>query len=246
MKASLRGVLAAAFILGMCALCVRLGFWQLDRLAQRKARNQAWERATALAPLSFDSATAAAIARDPGAFLNRRITARGRFDSGADVVLRGRANQGDPGVHLVTPLRVEGVAPSLLVNRGWVASPDAATLDTRPFADSSLRVVTGVLQEVPRNTRGGGEPSAHQVAGRTVTAYRRLDLAVLNRTQPHPVLPLYLQVVPGPDSSAQQAPVPVPLPALDNGPHLSYAVQWFSFALIGLVGLGVMMLRGRR
>jgi surfeit locus 1 family protein len=38
----------------------------------------------------------------------------------------------------------------------------------------------------------------------------------------------------------------VPLPPLGNGPHLSYAVQWFSFAAIGLIGLVVVFLRRRR
>src|SRR6266487_35375 len=36
-----------------------------------------------------------------------------------------------------------------------------------------------------------------------------------------------------------------PLPALDNGPHLSYAIQWFSFAVIALVGTAVLIRRGR-
>ena len=35
---------------------------------------------------------------------------------------------------------------------------------------------------------------------------------------------------------------PVPLPDLDEGPHLSYAFQWFIFAAIGAVGY-VMILR---
>jgi cytochrome oxidase assembly protein ShyY1 len=35
-------------------------------------------------------------------------------------------------------------------------------------------------------------------------------------------------------------------PALDDGPHLSYALQWFAFALIGVVGAGVVAVRARR
>jgi surfeit locus 1 family protein len=29
---------------------------------------------------------------------------------------------------------------------------------------------------------------------------------------------------------------PVPLPERSDGPHLSYAIQWFAFALIALAG----------
>jgi len=54
----LRDFLAIAFVLVMCGVCVRLGFWQLDRLAQRRARNHAIEAAGRMPALAWDSATA--------------------------------------------------------------------------------------------------------------------------------------------------------------------------------------------
>ena len=36
-----------------------------------------------------------------------------------------------------------------------------------------------------------------------------------------------------------------PLPPFTNGPHFSYAVQWFSFAAIAIVGYGVVLRRER-
>lgn len=242
MRFTLRGVLAATFVLVMCGVCVRLGFWQLDRLGQRKARNAAIEAAQRMPLLVYDSATAAAIERDPASFVNRRLRAAGTFDASGEVVLRGRANAGSPGVHLVTPIVVPGVARSLLVNRGWAPSPDAATIETGRFAEAGPREVTGILQEIPRNTRNGGEP-AGPVSART---YFRLDVDVLRRAQPRPIVPLYLQQLPAGDSVAPGQPVRVPLPPPGNGPHLSYAFQWFSFATIGVVGLIVVFLRRRK
>jgi surfeit locus 1 family protein len=239
-------VLFAAFVLVMCGVCVRLGFWQLDRLKQRKARNRAEAAALALPLLAYDSATAASISRDPAAYVNRRIRAAGTYQPDGDIVLRGRANDGSPGVHLVTPLLGAGVPQALLVNRGWVPSPDAATVDTHPYVEAGPRTVDGVLMEIPRNTVRAGEPSTQTVHGRPVTTYRRLDLAVVRRIEPRPVLPLYVQQLPGPDTAAARPPVRVPLPPMDNGPHLSYAIQWFSFATIGVIGLLVMFARRRR
>ena len=171
----------------------------------------------------------------------RRLRAAGRFDPSGEIVLRGRASEGAPGVHLVTPLVVPGVRQALLVNRGWAPSPDAATIDTRPYAEPGARTVVGILQQVPRGTRNGGEPARSGSA----TSYRRLDLDVLRRVQSHPILSLYLQQLAGPDS-APGRPVRVPLPPPGNGPHLSYAIQWFSFAAIGVIGLLVVFLRRRR
>jgi surfeit locus 1 family protein len=247
MRVSLRGVLAAAFVLVMCGVCVRLGFWQLDRLQQRKARNHALEVAARMPVLGFDSATVDAIERDPARFVNRRMRATGSYDASGEIVLRGRADDGRPGVHLVTPLVAPGVPRALLVNRGWVPSPDAATVDARPFAEPGTRTVDGILQAIPRGTRNGGEPAVQRTPGGAATpSYRRLDLDVLRRVERRPIASLYLQQLPGADSASRQPPLRVPLPPMDNGPHLSYAFQWFSFAAIGVIGLVVVFLRRRR
>ncbi|HYH79160.1 MAG TPA: SURF1 family protein [Longimicrobium sp.] len=246
MRFTLRGALAAAFILAMCGLCVRLGFWQLDRLQQRKARNHALETAMRMPVLRYDSAVAAAIEREPARFINRRVRATGVYDAAGQVVLRGRANRGDPGVHLVAPLVVDAVPQALLVNRGWVPSADAATVDPAPFAEPGTRTITGILQEIPRGTRAGGEPATTRVNGAPVVTYRRLDLATLQRVQRRPFVRLYLQQLPEPDSARARPPVRVALPPPNNGPHLSYAVQWFSFAIIGVIGLIIIFLRQRR
>jgi len=246
MRFTLRGALAAAFILAMCALCVRLGFWQLDRLQQRKARNHALQAAMRMPVLTYDSAAADSIERWPAAFINRRVRATGTYDDAGQVVLRGRANDSNPGVHLVTPLVVPAVRQALLVNRGWVPSPDAATVDTRPFAEPGARTVVGILQEIPRGTAGAGQPATTTVNGAPVVTFRRLDVAALQRLQRRPFVRLYLQQLPGPDPAKARPPIRIALPPQDNGPHLSYAVQWFSFAIIGVIGLIVVLLRQRR
>jgi surfeit locus 1 family protein len=236
-----RDALAVVFVLAMCGVCVRLGFWQLDRLEQRRARNHALEIAARMPVLGYDSMTSEAIEREPALFINRHMRATGSYDPSGEIVLRGRSDDGRPGVHLVTPLVVSGVPRALLVNRGWVPSPDAATVDARPYAELGTRAVEGILQEIPRGTKNGGEPARSGAA----TSYRRLDLDVLRRTERRPIVRLYLQQLPGADSAARRPPVRVSLPPLDDGPHLSYAVQWFSFAAIGVIGLLVVFLRRR-
>lgn len=238
----LRDALAVVFVLAMCGVCVRLGFWQLDRLEQRRARNHALELAGRMPVLDYDSLTAEAIEREPALFINRRLRAIGSYDPSGEIVLRGRADEGRPGVHLVTPLVVLGVPRALLVNRGWIPSPDAATVDARPYAEPGTRTVEGILQEIPRGTRNGGEPARSGAA----TSYRRLDLGVLRRMERRPIVRLYLQQLPGPDSASRRPPVRVSLPPPGNGPHLSYAFQWFSFAAIGVIGLLVVFLRRRQ
>lgn len=242
MKVTFRGVLAALFVLVVAAVCVRLGFWQLDRLEQRRARNAAVAAAESRPTLPLDSAAMERIVEDPAAYVHRRVRVRGTYDTSGDVVLRGRAREGQPGVHLVTPLRVEGLPAAVLVNRGWVPSPDGATVERSPYAEPGTHEVTGILQEIPV-TLDRGQPAVSGRGGDTT--FRRLDREVVRTRSPYPVLPLYVQQLP--DSSAVPASLPVRVapPTLDEGPHLSYAMQWFGFAAIAVVGFAVVVLRRR-
>jgi surfeit locus 1 family protein len=60
------------------------------------------------------------------------------------------------------------------------------------------------------------------------------------------VLPLYVQQLPRSRADSTRPPARIGPPPLDNGPHLSYAIQWFSFAVIGVVGLGILVFRNQR
>lgn len=236
-------VLALLLVVAVAAVCIRLGFWQLDRLEQRQARNAQIERALALPALDLDERLLQEIERDPAAYLNRRVRVEGRYDLAADLVLRGRSHNGRPGVHVVTPLQIAGSGAAVLVNRGWVPSPDAATLEPSPFAEPGLQRVEGLLQVVPTPPEGE-TPLTVQTSGGSVLTVRRLDLIALRARSAYPLLPVYVQQLP--DPSLSHPPVRLPLPVLDEGSHLGYAVQWFSFAAIAVLGFLIVLLRGWR
>ncbi len=65
-----------------------------------------------------------------------------------------------------------------------------------------------------------------------------VDPAVLRTALPYPLLPFVLQQVPSDSPSLRQSVALRRWPPLElsNGPHLSYAIQWFSFAAIIVVG----------
>ncbi|HYW07258.1 MAG TPA: SURF1 family protein [Longimicrobium sp.] len=241
MSFSVRGALGAAFILVMCAVCVRLGFWQLDRLEQRRARNAAVVAGLHQPPRAVDAALAAEMRRDPRPLVYRRVVARGRYLARGETVLRGRVDNGHPGVHLIAPLLLDDGAV-MLVNRGWVPAPDGITPRERSAPPGGIVTAEGILQEVPI-TPDRGSPSV----GRDTT-YRRMDREVMGARVGRPILPMYVQLLgdsAAPAGANPALPVAVPLPPLDEGPHLGYAIQWFSFATIGIVGLIILMRRGK-
>ena len=200
--------LAVAAVL-VAGLCVAGGIWQLNRLAARRARNAALAARLALPPLRVQSDITADSARQ------RRVVAHGIYDFSAERTWPGRSFEGTPGVALVTPLRLSG-GSAVLVDRGWVPSPDAFHVDHALYRELDTVTVTGIALIPPRG---------------------RGDVAVVG------FLPFVIQLeTPTP---ARGLPRRWPPSAFDNGPHLAYAVQWFSFALIALVGTAVLIRKGR-
>lgn len=212
MKLAPRDVGGVLVALAVAIGCVRLGLWQLDRLRQRQDRNSAIRAARARPPLDVTGAVAPDTARD------RRLHAHGVFDYAHEQVWRARTYEGLPGVALITPLRLADGA-AVLVDRGWALSPDAYHVDQRAYREADTADVLGLGMAAPR-ARGDVDP------------------AVLRTALPYPLLPFVLQQVPSDSPSLRQSVALRRWPPLElsNGPHLSYAIQWFSFAAIIVVG----------
>ena len=197
---------------------VRLGVWQLQRLRERRAANVVLAAARAAVPIALPPVPSA-----PETLAEHRIVARGRYDHRHEIIVRGTVLQGVPGVRVVTPLLLSEGGPAVLVDRGFLPAPDAVTVDLHGSEEPGDQVVRGIA--LPVGTLPG-EPIDR--AGRTT--WRRLDLAALRARLPYPVLSVYVKQFPGsgvPAFPRREAP-----PAPDDGPHLSYAIQWFLFAVL--------------
>jgi surfeit locus 1 family protein len=226
-----RRVVMAALLLTAVGF-VRLGVWQLSRLRERRAANVAIAAARAAPPVILGAAgTAATDSLD-----ERMVEASGRYDAAHEIVLRGAVLQGVPGVRVVTPLLLQAGGPAVLVERGFLPAPDAVTVDTTGLEEPGDVAVHGLAHRIPT---GDGEPIDH--GGRTT--WRRLDLAALRKELPYAVLPIY--ILQTPDSGLPRFPRRVPPPDIDDGPHLSYAIQWFLFAALAVAFAFLIVARER-
>jgi len=226
-----RRVLIGCLVL-VAAVCVRLGFWQVGRLEERRAANRAALAAREAPVVTLDGGAAA----DVAGLANRRVEVTGRYDHDHEIMLRGQSLQGVPGVVVVTPLRFRGSDNAVLVSRGFVPAPDAVSAEVASLREPGEVRVAGIALPLPS---GDGKPLER--GGRTT--WGALDRQALAARLPYPILPLYIRQ--SPDSSLPNFPRRLPLPALDDGPHLSYAVQWFFFAGMALVFAGVVVARSR-
>jgi surfeit locus 1 family protein len=213
-RRDLAGLIVAFLI---AAVCVGLGIWQLQRLGERRARNAVMLAARALPPLVVH-------AQLPGdSAMDRRLRARGRYDYVHERLWRPRSYEGVPGVDLVTPLRLPD-GSALLVDRGWAPSPDGYHVDQQAYREGEGEGEGGDSGEVVglgmRAPRGRGD----------------VDPGVLKDSVPYPLLPFVLQEFPSDSPTVRPALRRWPAPPVSDGPHLSYAIQWFSFATILVIG----------
>ncbi|MGH7630506.1 MAG: SURF1 family protein [Gemmatimonadales bacterium] len=222
-------LLLAIILLAFAAACIRLGLWQLDRLGERRVSNAAAVARRGMPELLLPAGIPAE------SLAGRPVRAMGSYDRENEIVLRGQVFGGVPGVVLVTPLHLEGAGDTaVLVERGFVPSPDALTIPTDATLDEpGPREVRGLAFAIPDS--GDAQPLERD--GRV--SLRRLDLARVRSRVPYPVLDVVLRQMP--DPSLASFPRRRPVPPLDEGPHRLYAIQWFAFALTAVVFAGVFL-----
>jgi len=227
---SLRKWILSIFAVLFAALSIGLGLWQLRRLSARQKQN-AVLASRRLAP----EVDLGALPTDTALAHFRRVRVTGTYDYGQEILLTLRGRNGSPGVNIITPLLRNGTDTVVLINRGWVYSPDGVTIDPNPWREPVNVNATGFVETFP--TKGPFDPPnpAHP------RAVRRLDRAALLKVFPYPIANYYVVLT----DSATSPNVPPridPLP-MDEGPHRSYAIQWFSFAAISIIGLVIFLRR---
>jgi surfeit locus 1 family protein len=227
---TLRKWILSVVAVGFAILCVSLGFWQLRRLAERKRQNAFLASRRVAVPVGLDE-----LPRDTALAHFRKVRFAGVADYQHEIVLTLRGREGSPGVNIITPVRRAGDDTAVLVNRGWVYSPDGITVDTKAWREADTLRGEGFVETFPTQ---GPFDAPNPARPRS---FRRLDRQALSKIFPYPIANYYVVLT---DSSTSPNVPPRVEPApLDEGPHRSYAIQWFSFATISIIGLVIFLRR---
>ena len=231
-------------VVALVATFVGLGLWQLGRLDERRDRNaEITARAEVpVAPVEDVVPSGAGIG-DVEDLRFRRVSLSGTYDTGGEVLIRPRTQDGISGWDVVTPLVLRD-GRAVLVDRGFAPlAPDPATAREAAVPPGGEVTVTGLV--LPSQVRRGIGPT--DPATGTLGELARVDIARVQQQYDRELLPVYVQLeTQDPPQGVRQLPQVLPTPATDEGPHLSYAVQWFLFAGVGLVGWPVLLQRTGR
>ena len=221
--------------LPVLALLLWLGFWQLDRAAEKRAFADAYAAAQAVGPRTIESAEALlSVPR------HTRVVAEGRYRTERQVLLDAQTHEGRVGYRVWTPLELDN-GDWLLVDRGWTEG--AATRAELPEVgvDTGPRRVTGLRAPLPEPGLRLGEPDAGGDAWprRLVWPDAAALERALGRTVPAALILLDAEVADG--FVRDWAPAGMPPER-----HVGYAVQWFSLAAALVVIALVLLLRDKR
>ncbi len=214
-------------VLGVVITFLLLGRWQLSRLDERRTENALianrlsadptdWVPDSAVMPLEYT-----------------RLSINGVFETDEEVLLRSQVNLGQPGFDVLTPLYLDS-GSTIVVNRGWipleldeVPVPRAAPPEGEVALDGYVRYpLAGAA------AGSGSEIQTH--------IFARVELDRLDLQTDGDLERFYLELTQM-EPMGGSLPITEGLPELSDGPHLSYAVQWFAFALVSTFGLAALI-----
>jgi len=230
---SRRWLLTTFLVLAGMAVCIRLGIWQLDRLEQRRLWN-----ARVLEQINQPrlELSGAALEMDLANMEYRPVLARGEYDFSQQIALRNQYHENQWGVHLLTPLRLAGSDRWILVDRGWIPAEAFNSGDWSAFDEPGMVEVSGVLRAAQTKADFGSRSDPEPAPGAPpLKAWNFVNIPLIARQVTGDLLPAYIQQAPDPAWTG----LPYrsqPKLEISEGPHLGYALQWFTFAAI--LGLG--------
>jgi cytochrome oxidase assembly protein ShyY1 len=207
----------------LVVVMVNLGFWQLRRLDERKAFNSSLASREELPVTEYADVVTAGV--DPDDVEWRPVRVTGTYVADDQLLIVNRSQDGAAGRNVVTPLRIANGA-LLLVNRGFV--PEAVDIPPPPTGEVAI---VGRLRASEERRTG----QLTESPDRDVHEFQRLDIDRISPQLPGPVEPVFVELI---ESVPAQGdlPAPVPAPERSEGPHLSYAIQWFIFSICAVVG----------
>ncbi len=218
--------------LAMLLLFLYLGLWQAG-----KAQRLSAERSQYAARAQRAAVRVGATLVNPEQLRDAPITVRGHYEPAQQIFIDNRQEEGRAGVHVVTPLKIEGSETRILVNRGWIGWADGRKKLPQVSTPPGLVEVSGIAAK-PVVKKFLLMPERAEAWSQL---WPVLDLKRFEGQANFPLQPVVLlqNRTDAQDALIRNWQAPEDRVAM----HQSYALQWFGMALALLVFYGVASVR---
>lgn len=211
--------------------CAFLSNWQFDRNESRAEQLALVERNYDAAPFTLAEAISADGAFDAGNEWHP-VLLKGEYLADDQVLVRNRPHGGTSAFEVLVPF-LDADGRIFIVDRGWVPPGEEANPEVVPAPPTgTVEVIVRLRPGEPLPTSGRSAPE-----GQVPT----IHLPSVAETAPGAVITSAYGLLVSEDPSPETALGGFASPTEDPGPHLSYAIQWILFALMGFIFIGYMI-----
>jgi cytochrome oxidase assembly protein ShyY1 len=198
------------------------GLWQWDRRGEAVAAINVLEANWDREPEELVSAEGLSPTRDQWA----PVLVRGEYEPQDQILVRTRPRGGQVGFEVLVPLRSE-TGLTVVVNRGWIPTGESTDFpDLVPEAPAGEVSVVARIKPGEPTLGGRGAPEGQLPS---------IDLGAMEKALGYDLETEFFLLLDSETPQSAVAPLPGLRPVLDEGPHLSYTLQWFVFALLALI-----------
>lgn len=230
---SLRWILTTLIAILAVGVLIRLGLWQLDRLEWRRAFNSRVTAQINAEPLDLTDSQPVDSLFD---MEYRTVTVSGEFEFSQEVLLRNQVWENRLGFHSLTPMKISNSNWVVLVDRGWIPFENAAPQMRKQYQEPGVVTIQGIIRRAQETPDFGGVPDPTLSPGETrLDAWNVVNVLRIKEQSGLNLLPIYIIQAPEPDLTSLPYRS-LPEIEISEGPHMGYAIQWFTFAAI--LGLG--------
>lgn len=207
---------------------VRLGFWQLERADQKTELNNNYKLRQNDQVVNLNISNDI---NDLESILWRKVSVKGSFKSGTNLMLDNQIFRHVAGFNLLTPFVIEGSGMSVLVNRGW--HPNLINRDQVLLVNDlpGANIINGyaVKLPVPGINLGGNNI---ETINASLARFQKIELDEINNFYQSNFLPYQIYLNPLTDNEyVSNFKLPIP----DSEKNYGYAFQWFAFAFTLLI-----------
>jgi cytochrome oxidase assembly protein ShyY1 len=209
--------------------CAFLADWQFTRNEERAAQLDLVARNYDQSPVPLSTLMAGTSDFDADDEW-RPVALQGRYLSDEEVLVRNRPRGGTSAFEVLTPFLLDD-GRIVIVDRGWVPpASDSAGPSAVPAAPAGDVTVTARLRP--------GEPAPASGRGAPDGQVATIDLPLIAEDTGATTVTAAYALMVAEDPAPATRPESIDPPTADPGPHLSYAIQWILFAVMGFVFIG--------